>query len=160
MKRTICIGLATLACTVAQAAEWTLLPGPASSGVAVYTDAATQKPKHNPVVGFFAGNPVRAWFITDYAVSHRWLVHDILSAKHFVEFDCKRATMRMLSRLYFQGHMGQGRIVATETEAPAFTPVVPGEPEEAMYTANCPPAPETTTATAAPAADPSAATGP
>lgn len=150
MKRTIfrrlgglALGLASSAVT---AAEWNLLPGPATSGVAVYADTATMQPKHNKFVGFFAGNTVRAWFITDYETSHRWLVHDILSAKHYVEFDCKRATMHMLARLYYRDHMGQGRVLATETEAPAFTPVVPGHAEEAMYAAACPKAEEATAA--------------
>ena len=141
------------------AAEWTLLSSPGSSKVAVYTDTATVQSKHGAIVGFFAGNPVRAWFITDYESPHRWLVHDVLSAKHFVEFDCKRARMRMLSRLYYQGRMGQGRILASETEAPAFSPVVPGQAEEAMYAAVCPHTPEATTATATPSGA-AAAVGP
>ena len=141
--------------TASIAAEWTLLSSPGSSRVAVYADTATVQSKHGAIVGFFAGNPVRAWFITDYESPHRWLVHDALSAKHFVEFDCKRARMRMLSRLYYQGRMGQGRILATETEAPAFSPVVPGHAEEAMYAVVCPKAEEATAA--APAASAPAA---
>jgi len=125
-------------CLAAHAAEWTVLPSPASSGVAVYTDAATEQYRHNGFVGAFVLNPRRAWFVTDYETSHRWLVHDILSAKHYVEFDCKRARMRVLTRVYFAGHMGQGRILATETPGYGFEPVVPGEPEEVMYLSACP----------------------
>lgn len=137
MLRTI-LRLAVLALALpAGAAEWTLLPHPATSGVAVYADPATERLRHTPLVGLFVRNPVQAWFLTDYAVPHRWMVHDVRSAKHWVEFDCKRAQMRVLARLYYAEPMAQGRAVAGETEARAFMPVVPGEPEETAYQSAC-----------------------
>lgn len=143
------------ACHGAAAAEWTQLPTAASSGVAVYTDPATEHTRHNQLVGLFVRNPVRAWFVTDYASPHRWMVHDVLSAKHLVEFDCRRASMRMLARLYYDGPMTQGRLVASETESPGFTPVVPGHAEEAMYQSACA-RDQAQTHSSAPSADPQA----
>ncbi len=134
----ILLCLAALALALpAHAAEWTLLPHPATSGVAVYADPATERPRHGPIVGLFAHNPVQAWYLTDYAVPHRWMVHDVLSAKQWVEFDCKRASMRVLRRLYYREPMAQGRVVAGEPEMRAFIPVIPGDPEETVYQAAC-----------------------
>ena len=133
-----CLWLTALVLALpAHAAEWTLLPYPATSGVAVYADPATERPRHGPFVGLFAHNPVQTWYLADYAVPHRWLMYDILSAKQWVEFDCKRASMRVLLRWYYREPMAQGRVVATEGEARSFSPVVPGEPEEAVYQAAC-----------------------
>ncbi|WP_326539386.1 surface-adhesin E family protein [Pseudorhodoferax sp.] len=121
----------------ALAAEWTELPQPASAGVAVYQEPATEQFRHNPLVGLFVRNPRQSWFLTDYAVPHRWMLYEVRSVKQWLEFDCKRAGVRMLARLYYDGPMAQGRLVAAETEAPGFSPVVPGHPEEAMYHAAC-----------------------
>ncbi len=142
--------LAALALTLAtsaphtQAAEWTQLPGPASSVVAVYTDVASERSRHGRVLGYLLPNPRQAWFITDYATPHRWKLYQIASSKQLIEFDCKRSTMRVLNRLYYDGAMAQGRLLASETPAAEFTQVVPGDIEEAMQQSACrpPPPPE------------------
>ena len=132
----LCLAALALAAPV-QAAEWTMLPHPATSGLAVYADPATERPRHGPFVGLFAHNPVQVWYLTDYAVPHRWMVHDVLSAKQWVEFDCKRASLRVLRRLYYREPMAQGRVVASEPESRAFTTIIPGDPEETVYQAAC-----------------------
>lgn len=121
----------------AGAAEWTELPRPSSSGAVVYQEPATEAYRHNAFVGLFVANPRQSWFLTDYAVPHRWMLYEVRSVKQWLAFDCRRASMRMLARRYYDGAMAQGRLVASETEAPGFSPVVPGEPEEAMYHAAC-----------------------
>lgn len=119
------------------AAEWTELPLPASSGAVVYQEPATERYSHNAFVGLFVANPRQAWFLTDYTVPHRWMLYEVRSVKQWLAFDCKHASMRVLARRYYDGAMAQGRLVASETQAPGFSPVVPGEPEEAMYHAAC-----------------------
>lgn len=134
-----CLASLALALTAmaATAAEWTQLPYPASSGMAVYAEPSTAQPRHGAFVGFFVRNPMQAWFVTDYAIPHRWRVHQMSSTKQWLEFDCKNTAMRVLARLYYDGPMAQGRVVASEPEASGFTRVVPGDPEEAMYHAAC-----------------------
>lgn len=138
-RLTTCLASLALALTTmaATAAEWTQLPYPASSGFTLYTDPATEQPKHNKFVGFFLGNTMQAWFVTDYATPHRWMVHPLLSSKQLLEFDCQRGSVRVLARHYYEGPMAQGRIVANEPESRAFARVVPGDPEEAMYHSAC-----------------------
>ncbi len=126
-----------LACLPATAAEWTQLPLPASSLAAVYQEPATERSRHNRFVGTFVRNPRQSWFLVDYAVPHRWQLYEVRSVKHWLEFDCKDASVRAMSRLYYDGPMAQGRLVASETAARDFSPVVPGEPEEAMLRAAC-----------------------
>lgn len=134
-----CLAGLTLAaaCHGATAAEWTQLPHPASSGLALYADPATEQLKHSALVGFFLGNPVQAWFVTDYASAHRLGVQQVLSSKQLLELDCKNAGTRLLTRLYYDGPMAQGRIVASEPEARSSTRVVPGDPEESMLHSAC-----------------------
>lgn len=126
-----------LACACATAAEWTELPLPASAGMAVYQEPGTERSRHNKFVGSFLANPRQSWFLVDYAVPHRWGLYEVRSFKQWLEFDCKDASMRVLARLYHEGPMGQGRVVASEREARHFVPIVPGEPEEAMQRAAC-----------------------
>ncbi|KQP20540.1 surface-adhesin E family protein [Pseudorhodoferax sp. Leaf267] len=125
------------ACQGAAAAEWTLLPHPASSGYTLYTDPAAGQPRHNKYVGYVLGNAMQAWFVTDYATPHRWTIFQVLSSKELLEFDCKRGSVRMLVRRYYDSPMAQGRIVASEPEATGFTRVVPGDPEETMFQSAC-----------------------
>jgi hypothetical protein len=145
------------------AAEWTQLHYPASSGAALYADPATERLKHGAVLGLLLGNPVQAWFVTDFATPHRWTVHQVLSSKQWLEMDCQNTSLRVLTRLYYDGPMAQGRVVATEPEARQFTRVVPGEPEEAMLRSACartqepPPTPPQTQAGTPTAAPPDAA---
>ena len=134
-----CLASLALALTAmaATAAEWTQLPHPASSGFALYTDPATEQPQHNKFVGFFLGNTMQAWFVTDYATPHRWALYEIQSSKQLLAFDCERGSVRMLMRRYYDGPMAQGRLVASEPEASGFTRVVPGDPEETMFQSAC-----------------------
>lgn len=126
-----------IAALPAAAAEWTQLPLPSSSLATVYQEPATERSRHGRFVGSFVRNPRQSWFLVDYAVPHRWQVHTVRSVKQWLEFDCREASMRALSRLYYDGPMAQGRLVASETAARDFSPVVPGEPEEAMLRAAC-----------------------
>ncbi|MGC3984860.1 MAG: hypothetical protein QM777_09085 [Pseudorhodoferax sp.] len=126
-----------LACACATAAEWTELPLPASSGMAVYQEPGTERSRHNKFVGFFLPNPRQSWFLVDYAVPHRWGLYAVRSFKQRLELDCKDFSMRVLARLYYEGPMGQGRLLISERESPNFVPIVPGEPEEAMHRAAC-----------------------
>ena len=134
-----CLAGLALASTLhlAHAAEWIQLAHPASSGFAVYTDPAAGEPKHNKYVGYVLGNAMQAWFVTDYAVPHRWSIHQILSSKELLEFDCKRGSVRVVLRRYYDSPMAQGRLVASEPEANAFTRVVPGDAEETMLQSAC-----------------------
>jgi hypothetical protein len=126
-----------LASGCALAAEWTELPLPASSGVAIYQEPASERFRHHPFIGVFVRNPRQSWFLTDYAQPQRWMVYEVRSVKQRLEFDCQRSSARLLGRLYYDGTMGQGRLVASEPEAREFYPVVPGSPEEAMAQAAC-----------------------
>lgn len=126
-----------LACACATAAEWTELPLPASSGMTVYQEPGTERSRHNPFVGTFLPNPRQSWFLVDYAVPHRWGLYEVRSFKQRLEFDCKDFSMRLLARLYYEGPMGQGRVLVSERESRHFTAIVPGEPEEAMHRAAC-----------------------
>lgn len=141
MRNTLIPCLAGLAlaaaCHGASAAEWTQLPHPASSGFAIYTDPAAGQPKHNKYVGYVLGNAMQAWFVTDYATPHRWTIYQIQSSKQLLEFDCARGSVRVLMRRYYDSPMAQGRIVASEAEAPGFTRVVPGDPEDTMSQSAC-----------------------
>jgi hypothetical protein len=128
-----------LACLPGHAAEWTQLPGAASSGATVYTDVASERSRHGKLVGYLLPNPRQAWFLTDYATPHRWKLFEIRSSKQLIEFDCKRSSMRLLARLYYEGTMAQGRLLASETPAADFTLVVPGDVEEAMQQSACRP---------------------
>ena len=128
------LALTTMAAT---AAEWTQLPHPASSGFALYTDPAAGQLQHNKFVGFFLGNTMQAWFVTDYATPHRWTLYEIQSSKQLLAFDCERGSVRMLMRRYYDGPLAQGRLVASEPEASGFTRVVPGDPEETMFQSAC-----------------------
>lgn len=126
-----------LAAASATAAEWTEVPLPASSGMALYQEPATERSRHNAFVGFFLPNPRQSWFLVDYAVPHRWMLYEVRSFKQWLEFDCKDFSVRTLARLYYAGPMAQGRLVASEREARTFTPIVPGDPEEAMHRTAC-----------------------
>lgn len=139
-----------LACVPATAAEWTQLPLPTSSLAAVYQEPGTERSRHNRFVGTFVRNPRQSWFLVDYAVPHRWQLYEVRSVKQWLEFDCKDASVRAMSRLYYDGPMAQGRLVASETAAREFSPVVPGEPEEAMLHAACAHLVKKDTAAAAP----------
>lgn len=121
----------------AAAAEWTELQLPASSGMTVYQEAATERSRHHPFVGLFVANPRQSWFLVDYAVPHRWNIHEVRSVQQWLEFDCTNARVRALARRYYTGPMAQGRLVASEPEARGFAPIAPGEPEEAMHRAAC-----------------------
>lgn len=126
-----------LAALPALAAEWTQLPLPASSLATVYQEPGTERPRHNKFIGSFVRNPRQSWFLVDYMVPHRWQIYEIRSVKQWLEFDCQDARVRALARLYYDGPMAQGRLVASESEARNFSPVVPGDPEEAMLQAAC-----------------------
>jgi hypothetical protein len=141
------------------AAEWTQLPGPASTGATVYTDVESERSRHGKVVGYLLPNPRQAWFLTDYATPHRWKLFEISSSKQLIEFDCKRGSMRLLARLFYDGAMAQGRLLASETPAADFTLVVPGDIEEAMQQSACrPPVVETNAGNQQAAAVPTMAT--
>nr|WP_145544804.1 surface-adhesin E family protein [Variovorax boronicumulans] len=126
-----------LACACATAAEWTELPLPASSGMTVYQEPGTERSRHNAFVGTFLPNPRQSWFLVDYAVPHRWGLYEVRSFKQWLEFDCKDFSMRVIARRYYEGPMGQGRVLVSERESPNFVAIVPGDPEEAMHRAAC-----------------------
>lgn len=126
-----------LANACAAAAEWTELPLPASSGVTVYQEPASERSRHNKFVGSILSNPRQSWFLVDYAVPHRWMLYEVRSLKQWLEFDCKDFSVRTMARLYYDGPMGQGRLVVSERESRNFVSIVPGDPEEAMHRAAC-----------------------
>jgi hypothetical protein len=125
------------ACAPVAAAEWTELPLPANAGMVVYQEPGTERSRHGKFVGSLLGNPRQSWFLVDYAVPHRWGLYEVRSFKQWLEFDCKDSSMRVLARLYYEGPMGQGRVLVSEREARHFVAIVPGEPEEAMQRAAC-----------------------
>lgn len=137
MRRLLLPASLLLSAAPAAAAEWTELPLPASSGMAVYQEPATERSRHNAFVGLFAPNPRQSWFLVDYAVPHRWTIHEVRSVKQWLEFDCARTSVRTLARLYYAGPMAQGRLVASEPEGRGFVPIAPGDPEEVMHRAAC-----------------------
>lgn len=126
-----------LACSCAAAAEWTELPLPASSGMSVYQEPGTERSRHNQFVGSFLANPRQSWFLVDYAVPHRWGLYAVRSFKQWLEFDCHDFRVRVMARLYYEGPMGQGRVLVSERASPNFVSIVPGDPEEAMHHAAC-----------------------
>lgn len=132
--------LSLLAASSVQAAEWIELPQPASSLVAIYHEPAMDRQRHGAFVGLFVRNPRQGWFLLDYAVPHRWQLHELRSARQWLEFDCGASSVRLLARQYYAGPMGQGRLLASEGEQPRFVPVAPGDPEQAMLQAVCTPA--------------------
>ena len=126
-----------LACACAAAAEWTEVPLPASSGMTVYQEPATERSRHNKYIGYVLPNPRQSWFLVDYAVPHRWGLYEVRSFKQWLEFDCKDFSMRVMARLYYEGPMGQGRVLVSERESRNFIAIVPGDPEEAMHRTAC-----------------------
>ncbi|KQP39696.1 surface-adhesin E family protein [Pseudorhodoferax sp. Leaf274] len=149
-----------LAAASAGAAEWTELPLPASSGVTVYQEPGTERSRHHKVIGYILPNPRQSWFLVDYAVPHRWRLYEVRSFKQWLEFDCKNFSMRVMARLYYEGQMGQGRLLVSERESPSFVSIVPGDPEEAMHQAACAYLKKEEEAAAAVAAAPMAAPAP
>ena len=104
-------------------AEWTLI-GKNDADMAVYIDLATIRP---------SGNLVKVWVLQDQKIKKTGFV----SAKGQWQINCQEEQFRLLASSFFSKHMGQGDVVASDSNPDKWMPVEPVSFSEDIYKIVC-----------------------
>ena len=60
-----------------------------------------------------------------------------LSEKSQSEFDCKEEKVRILAFTWFDGRMGRGKVVVSDSDLGKWSPIEPGSIGEALWKIAC-----------------------
>ena len=109
-------------------AEWVLVSGDDTAGLAVYVDSSTVRRN---------GNLAKMWQLYDYKTVQTVAGDSFLSIKRFNEYDCTEERTRMLGYTWFSGNMGNGNVVYSTTEQLPWEPVVPRTINRSLWKVAC-----------------------
>lgn len=125
MKRLL-LGLMLLAATAASA-EWTDVGG--NDQFIQYVDRDTIRRN---------GNFVKMWDLVDFnSVQTSSGGKSYLSSKTQLQYDCKEERSQMLAFLWFDGKMGNGKVVVSGSDPDKWSPISPRSASEALWKIAC-----------------------
>ena len=121
------MGLLLLVTAGTASAEWTAVGD--SDEFIQYVDRATIRRN---------GNLVKMWDLADYKTVQTVAGDSYLSAKSQWEYDCKEEKMRQLASTWFDGQMGNGKVVVSNGDVRGeWRPIAPGSSGEALWKIAC-----------------------
>jgi hypothetical protein len=94
----------------------------------VYTDSSTIRRN---------GKMAKMWVLYDFDKPRVLNGAGTLSRKTLGEYDCKSEQSRTLSDYWYEGQMGNGRLVISETKPGTFSAIIPDSVSEAMWKFAC-----------------------
>ena len=125
MKRLL-LGLMLLVTAGAASAEWTRLSE--TDNYIYYVDLATIRRN---------GNLVKIWTLADFKAVRKNAGKSFLSEKSQSEYDCKEEKSRILAFTWFDGKMGSGKVVVSDSDPGKWSPIQPGSVGEALWKIAC-----------------------
>ena len=126
MKRLL-MGLMLAMTAGAASAEWTAAGD--SDEFIQYVDRATIRRN---------GNLVKMWDLKDYKTVQKSAAgKSYLSDKGQEEYDCKEEKRRILAFAWFEGQMGNGKVVYSDSDPGKWTPIGPGSIGETLWKIAC-----------------------
>ena len=130
MKRLL-LGLMVLMTAGTASAEWTAM-GSAGDDFIKYVDRVTIQR---------SGNFVKIWDLSDFKTVQKSAFavgNSYFSSKTQREFDCKEKRFRALVLTWFDGQMGNGKVVYSSSETNVkWSPIESGSIGEAMFMIAC-----------------------
>ena len=125
MKRLL-LGLMLLMTAGAACAEWSPVGG--NDQFVQYVDRATIRRN---------GNLVKSWGLKDYKSVQTDYGFSYLSSQSQLEFDCKEERGRVLAFIWFDGKMGNGKVVFSNSDGGEWEPIPPGSVGETLWKIAC-----------------------
>jgi len=129
----MCSALAILVmgCSVGLAqAEWWEATRSTSGGLTAYIDPTTIRidQKHELV---------KMWALYDFKTVEKFHQASYLSLKSQQQYDCIEGRSRTLAQSFFEGYMGDGDVVFTDSTERSWNPVAPGSMGESLWRLAC-----------------------
>ena len=125
------LGLMLLVTAGAASAEWTFVgdTGDGGDDFIHYVDRATIRRN---------GNLVKMWDLKNYKTVQKSADDSYLSTKEQWEYDCKEEKKRLLAFTWFDGQMGSGKVVYSDSETSMkWSPIQPESSGEALWKIAC-----------------------
>ena len=126
MMKRLLMGLMLLMTATAARAEWTIAGG--NDNYIAYADRATIRRN---------GNLVKMWNLLDYKTVQTVAGWSYLTQSAQQEYDCKEEKKRILAFTWFDGKMGSGKVVVSDSDTNRWTPNLPGSVDEALWKIAC-----------------------
>ena len=120
------LGLILLLATAAANAEWAMSNN--DEKLTQYVDRATLRR---------SGNMVKMWDLVDHKTIQRSSAFYFLSSKWQYEYDCKEERRRALAFIWFDGKMGNGKVVYSNRDSGKWGPISPGSVGETLWKIAC-----------------------
>ena len=120
------MGLVLLMTAGGASAEWT--PVGSSEQFTQYVDRATIRRN---------GNFVKMWNLKDFKTVQKGASYSFLSSKAHEEYDCKEVTSRLLAFTWFDGQMGNEKVVFSNSDSGKWEPIEPGSIGESLWKIAC-----------------------
>ena len=121
------MGLMMLVTAVSASAEWTAAGD--SDRFIQYVDRATIRRN---------GNFVKMWDLADFKTVQTVAGDSYLSQKIQSEYDCKEKKSQYLAFTWFDGQMGNGKVVVSNGDVRGeWRPIAPGSSGEALWKIAC-----------------------
>jgi len=119
--------LALLLLSGSSFAAWT--PAGNTDKITIYSDPASIRKQ---------GNVVKMWAIIEPKIPSEDQGKTIQSIKIPFEFNCKQERSRLTGMMTYEGKMGSGALITSETDLQYnWAPVSPGSPEEVLSKIAC-----------------------
>ena len=111
-------------------AEWTYLTKSNSEGViTVYVKPSSVRKN---------GDMVKMWSMYDFKKAKVFgKEKPYLSFKQQQEFDCKEERFRFFSIIYMGGHMGEGKVLSSDSTVDDWQPIAPDTVIETLWETAC-----------------------
>ena len=109
-------------------AEWELVSGNDSAGLAVYVDRETIRRQ---------GNLVKMWQLHDYKTVQTVAGDSLLSIQRHNEYNCEDPRTRMLAYTWFSSNMGRGRVVYKTSEEQQWERIIPRSIDQTLWKVAC-----------------------
>ena len=127
MMKRLLLGLMLLVTAGAASAEWTR--SGESDNYIHYVDRATIRRN---------GNLVKMWSLADYKTVQKAAGGEsYLSDKVQQEYDCKEEKLRILAFTWFDGQMGNGKVVVSDYDPDKWIPIQPDSVGETKWKIAC-----------------------
>ena len=126
MMKQLLLGLMLLVTATAASAEWTKSAG--NDEVDIYVDRATIRRN---------GNFVKMWDLKDFKTVQKGASYSFLSSKAHEEYDCKEVKSRLLAFTWFDGQMGNEKVVFSNSDSGKWEPIEPGSIGESLWKIAC-----------------------
>ena len=130
MMKRLLLGLMLLATAGAAGAGWTDVgsTGDGTDDFIHYVDRATIRK---------SGNLVKMWNLKNYKTVRTLAGYSLLSMMTQEEYDCMEEKRRLLAFTWFDGQMGNGKVVVTDSDTGKWSPIRPGSIAETMFEVAC-----------------------